>query len=145
MTKSSDVLKAQIAATPVVVSRDDALRVTRSYLSSYDLGNAEQRIGLFADRFIFEDPAGVLRATDKHMLRAFFAQLTVGGFQLRFEEKQVIVVGGSCLLAAVAYVTVGDSRPAMLELFIVLRINEDGLIEEFRTYFDQHCVHDAFD
>ena len=82
---------------------------------------------------------------NKHMLRAFFAQLTVGGFQLRFEEKQVIVVGGSCLVAAVAYITVGDNGPAMLELFIVFRINEDGLIEEFRTYFDQHCVHDAFD
>jgi hypothetical protein len=145
MGESGDVLRAQIADTPVLLRRDDALRVTRSYLSSYDLGNAEQRISLFADRFIFEDPAGVLRASNKHMLRAFFAQLTVGGFQLQFEEKQVIVVGGSCHVAAVAYITVGERLPAMLELFIVFQTNEDGLIDEFRTYFDEHCVHDAAD
>ncbi len=145
MRKSSDVLKAQIAATPCLHTRDEVLRVARSYLSSYDLNNPEQRIDLFADRFIFEDPAGVLRGSDKSTLRAFFAQLTIGGFQLRFEEKQIVVVGGSCLVVAVVYITVGDNRPATLDLFIVFRINEDGLIEEFRTYFDQHCVHDAFD
>ena len=104
----------------------------------------EERIGLFAERFIFEDPAGVLRAAEKRTLRAFFTQLAAGGFQLRFEEKQVIVVGSSCLVAALAHVTVGDTTPAVLELFIVFRIDEDGLIEEFRTYFDQSCVHDAF-
>jgi limonene-1,2-epoxide hydrolase len=145
MNRSSDVLKAQIANAPIVLRRDDALRVTRSYFSSYDLGRPEQRIRLFAERFIFEDPAGVPRASDKHTLRTFFAKLAAGGFQLRFEEKRIIVVGNSCLVAALAHVTVGDSRPAMLELFIVFRINEDGLIEEFRTYFDQYCVHDAFD
>jgi hypothetical protein len=145
MRKSSDVLKAQIADTSCVLSRDDVLRVTRSYFSSYDLDNPEQRIDLFADRFIFEDPAGVLRASDKSTLRAFFAQLAAGGFQLRFEEKQVIVVGASCLVVAAVYITVGDNRPATLDLFIVYRINEEGLIEEFRTYFDEHCVHDTFD
>jgi len=145
MRKSSDVLKEQIADIPCVLGRDNVLRVTRSYFASYELDNPEQRIGLFADRLIFEDPAGVLRATNKPTLRAFFAQLTVGGFQLRFEEKQVVVVGGSCLVVAVVYITVGDNRPATLDLFIVFRINEDGLIEEFRTYFDQYCVHDAFD
>jgi hypothetical protein len=124
-------------------SRDDALRVIRSYFSSYGLDNPEQRIGLFADRFIFEDPAGVLRASNKRTLRVFFEQLSIGGFHLRFEEKQVIVIGGSCLVAAIAYVTIGDGQPALLDLFIVFRINEEGLIEEFRTYFDQYCVHDV--
>lgn len=142
MHTSGDVLKAQIAAANGEGRRAEALRVTRSYFSSYDLDNAEQRIGLFADRFIFEDPAGVLRASDKQMLREFYTQLSAGGFQLRFEEKRTIVAGDSCLVAAVAYVTVGPSQPATLELFLVVRINEGGLIEEFRTYFDQSCVDD---
>jgi SnoaL-like domain len=145
MNASGDVLKAQIAATQGVVPREDAVRVTRSYLSSYDHGDPEQRIGLFADRFIFEDPVGALRASDKRTLRAFYAQLSVGGFQLRFEERRIIVVGGSCLAAAVAHVRVGDRQPATLELFIVIRMNEEALIEEFRTYFDLSCVDDAFD
>lgn len=96
----------------------------------------------FADRFIFEDPAGVLRASDKRTLREFFAQLAFSGFELRFEEKQVIVIGGSCLVAAVSHIEVRDYDRALLELFIVFRLNEAGLIEEFRTYFDQRCIRD---
>ena len=142
MSKSSDALRAEIAATPRSIERDEALRVVRSYFSSYDTDDPEQRVVLFADRFIFEDPAGVRRASDRETLRAFYAQLSDGGYRLRFEEKRAIVIGDFCLIEAAASVTVGDSQPSSLYLFIVFRTNRAGLIEEFRTYFDEHCVHD---
>jgi limonene-1,2-epoxide hydrolase len=145
VNRSSDVLKAQIATTPKVVNRDDLLRIIRSYISSYDSDDPEQRIGLFADRFVFEDPAGVLRASGKPALRAFYTQLVADGIHLRFETQRVVVVGYSCLVEATAKVRVGDRQPALLNLFIVFRINEDGLIEEFRTYFDEDSVSDALD
>lgn len=136
----ADALIGQIRSVPHRVEPSRVAAVVREYLSSYDSGDVEQRVSLFADRLRFEDPAGVIRATDRSSLRAFYDELDKNAYHLKFSQDRLVVSGDSALVDATVDVAIGDLGTASIDLSLVVDLDGDGRIVTFRTFFDEGSV-----
>ncbi|MCU1344105.1 MAG: hypothetical protein JWL70_371 [Acidimicrobiia bacterium] len=114
----------------------------RSYVESWATGDVEARAALFADDAVMEDPAGTVRANGKAELREFLAAGIPPSWHLSFAFERVAVVGDEAILTYRITLTAGEATPAELLVNGHAVFDAQGLIRQYRTFFDADAITD---
>jgi limonene-1,2-epoxide hydrolase len=142
MASVAEMLIAGARFAPRALNREEMAAVVEAYFSSYDRDDVEQRVGLFADAFVFEDPAGVRRAEEKESLRAFYEGLRRNSYSLHFSQQASVSTGNCTLVRATVEVQVGTVGSASIDLYALFEVDDEGKIVSLRTFFDEDCIAD---
>ena len=114
----------------------------RTYTESWASGDVEARIALFADDVIIEDPATVRRASGKAELREFLSAGIPQSWALGFAFERIAVVGDEAIVTYRVTLRAGDSSSSQLLVNSHVVFDANGLIRQFRTFFDLESITD---
>ena len=127
------------AARSRQTGHDDTIRRTvHAYLDSYEAGDIDARLALFAEDATFEDPVGTETISGRGGLKAFWA--AGAQFKIRMDLEMISVNGSEAAILFVA--TLRDSQGDMVKLRVIetLVIDQQGRISRMRAYFDQESI-----
>lgn len=140
--RSSEGWRRTLARVAAVNDRAHIERVLRTYLDSWAAGDVEGRLALFADDVITEDPATVRQAGDKAELRELLLNGIPSDWRLEFAFERLAVTGDEAILSYRVDLCAGDAAPADLVVHAHAVFGPDGLIHQFRTFFDVEAITD---
>ena len=119
-------------------AEDVTRRAALAYVDSYQTGDIEARLALFAEDATFEDPVGTDPMIGREALKAFW---TAGAHFDIAMELQTLAVNGSeaaFLFVATLHAPQGDS--VTLRVIETLAVAEQGLISRMRAHFDPSSI-----
>jgi len=144
--KSSGAALARlVASVPASIDADTVRSRIGAYYASYPTDDSSSREALFADPCRFEDPAGIVMATDRDSLHRFFHEVIPADWHFTFRLERVAVVGNEALSTATMRLRVGDRPPVDVLVNAHFQFTEAGLIRSVRTFFDEQSIRDAAD
>jgi ketosteroid isomerase-like protein len=116
--------------------------VLRTYVDSWATGDVEGLLALFADNVLTEDPATVRQAMGKAELRELLLAGIPADWSLAFSFERVAIVADEAILTYRVSLRAGDAAPADLLVNAHAVFDADGLIHQFRTFFDTYAITD---
>jgi SnoaL-like domain len=117
----------------------------QTYVSSWGTGAVDERLDLFADDIVMEDPATIVRATNKAELDAFFRAGIPPEWTLSFAFLRCVVVGDEAILTYESTLATGTNPPANLLINSHVRFNTAGKIDRMRVFWDAESITDQGD
>ena len=123
-------------------SREWIESVLRTYVDSWANGAVETRLDLFADDIVMEDPATVLRASNKVELSQFFRAGIPADWQLSFAFIRCAIVGDEAILTYQSTLSTGTNSAAQLLINSHLVFNQEGKINRMRVFWDGESITD---
>jgi steroid Delta-isomerase len=137
---SSMVWRKMLGHVPATNDRAHIEHILRTYVDSWASGDIEGRLALFSDDAVVEDPATIVRAAGTHELRHFLSAGIASDWHLEFSFERVAAVADEAILTYRIALRVGNAAPAELLVNAHAVFGEDGLIRQFRTFFDVEAI-----
>jgi ketosteroid isomerase-like protein len=131
-----------VAGVPAVNERAHIERALRAYVDSWATNDVEGRLALFADDVVIEDPVTVRQATGKAELTEFVRAGIPENWSMAFSFERVAVVGDEAILTYRIALHAGHSSPAELLVNSHVVFDANGLIAQYRTFFDTESITD---
>jgi ketosteroid isomerase-like protein len=137
---SANFWRKTASRIPSATSRAHIEATARAYIASWNSGDVTLRLSLFSETIHLEDPAPIVRATNREELRAFFTAGIPADWQLQFAFIRIVVSGDEAILTYETTLTVDEQSPATLLINTHMRFDSNGLITSFRTFFDAEAI-----
>lgn len=121
-------------------SRESIETALRVYVASWETGAVSERLDLFANDIVMEDPATVVRASNKAELEVFLRAGIPPDWSLSFAFIRCVVVGDEAILTYESTLATGGSPPAKLLVNSHLCFNDAGKINRMRVFWDAESI-----
>jgi ketosteroid isomerase-like protein len=121
-------------------TRESIEAALRAYVTSWETGAVDERLDLFADDIVMEDPATVIRASNKAELDVFLRAGIPPEWSLSFAFIRCAVVGDEAILTYESTLATGDNPPAKLLVNSYLSFNDAGKINRMRVFWDAEAI-----
>jgi ketosteroid isomerase-like protein len=121
-------------------SREAIESALHTYVSSWETGAVDERLDLFADDIVMEDPATVVRASNKAELEVFLRAGIPPDWRLSFAFIRSVVVGDEAILTYQSTLTTGTNPPAQLLINSHVCFNHEGKIDHMRVFWDTDSI-----
>jgi SnoaL-like domain len=121
-------------------SRSTIASALQTYVASWETGAVDERLDLFADDIVMEDPATIVRASNKAELDAFFRVGIPPDWSLSFTFIRSVVVGDEAILTYQSTLATGANPPAILLINSHIHFNNDGRIDRIRVFWDADSI-----
>jgi hypothetical protein len=128
------------ARVPVTVPRQRIEATLDAFQRTYDQPDLLRRFALFADDIVLEDPAGLVRATGRAELEAFFRSTFDNGVVIIRRPVERIIVGDQALERFNMRLEKTGLVPETLPHVALYEFNRAGLICRLRVYFDLDSI-----
>jgi SnoaL-like domain len=112
----------------------------QTYVSSWVSGAVDERLDLFADDIVMEDPATIVRASNRAELDTFFRAGIPPEWALSFAFLRCVVVGDEAILTYESTLATGTNPPAKLLINSHVRFNSAGKIDRMRVFWDTESI-----
>jgi steroid Delta-isomerase len=140
MPKTSDGIRALVAAVPAAVPRSTIEAAVQRFAECYASGDGAARLALFAENASMEDPAGRTVATSRAQLGRFYEAVGSLGFDLSVKLGRVMVIGDEAMAPGTLTMRQADNDPCRLELILHFGFDGAGLITSLRIFFDEGSI-----
>ena len=140
--RSSTSWRRMLGRVAATNERAHIEHVLRTYVDSWATGDVDGRLALFAENIVTEDPATVRQATGKAELRDLLLAGIPADWKLAFSFERVAIVADEAILTYRVSLQAGDGTPADLLVNAHAVFGADGLIHQFRTFFDADAITD---
>ena len=115
--------------------RDVATRqVVEAYLASFESGDVQGRLALFAVDARFEDPVGTPPIEGHDGLLVFWGQGT--GMNISMKLERLSVNGPEAAFVFTATLSSAGAGEVVMRVIETMMLNEQGRISRMRAYFD---------
>jgi ketosteroid isomerase-like protein len=121
-------------------SRESIETALRAYVASWQTGQVDDRLDLFADDIVMEDPATIVRASNKAELDTFLRAGIPPEWSLSFAFIRCAVVGDEAILTYESTLATGGNPPAKLLVNSYLCFNAAGKINRMRVFWDAEAI-----
>lgn len=128
------------ARVPATVPRQRIEAALDAFQRTYDQPDLLQRFVLFSDDIVLEDPAGLVRATGKAELEAFFRSTFDNGVVITRRLAERIIVGDQAIERFNMRLEKAGLAPETLPHIALYEFNRSGLICNLRVYFDLDSI-----
>jgi steroid delta-isomerase len=128
------------ARVPVTVARQRIDATLDAFQRTYDQPDLFGRFALFSDDIVFEDPVGLVRASGRAELEAFFRSTFDNGVGIVRRPLERIVVGDQALERFDMRLEKAGLAPETLPHIALYEFNAAGLIRRLRVYFDLDSI-----
>jgi steroid delta-isomerase len=128
------------ARVPVTVPRQRVEATLDAFQGTYDQPDLLGRFALFADDIVLEDPAGLVRATGRAELEAFFRSTFDNGVAIIRHLVERIIVGDQAIERFNMRLEKTGLVPETLPHIALYEFNRAGLIRRLRVYFDLDSI-----
>jgi ketosteroid isomerase-like protein len=128
------------ARVPTTLSRQRIEATLDAFQATYDRPDLQGRLKLFSGDVVLEDPAGLVRATGKSELEAFFRSTFDNGVKIIRRRVERIIVGDQALERFNMQLEKAGLAPERLPHVALYELNGDGLIRRLRAYFDLDSI-----
>lgn len=125
---------------PAPVSRARILDTLERLQKTYDTPDLARRLSLFSDVVVLEDPAGLLRATGRAELEAFFRSTLDNGVRILRTPVEVIVVGSEAIERYDMRLEKDGLEPQPLPHIVQYGFDDDARIRSVRVFFDLESI-----
>jgi SnoaL-like domain len=137
---SSKFWRRTAAAVESANTRSTIEAALQTYVSSWGTGAVNERLDLFADDIVMEDPASIVRASNKAELDTFFRAGIPSSWVLSFAFLRCVVVGDEAILTYESTLATGANPPAKLQINSHVRFNTAGKIDCMRVFWDAESI-----
>jgi hypothetical protein len=140
LMSSSKFWRRTGGTVPSANTRESIETALRAYVTSWETGAVDARLDLFADDIVMEDPATVIRASNKAELDTFLRAGIPPEWSLSFAFIRCAVVGDEAILTYESTLATGSNPPANLLVNSYLRFNGAGKIDRMRVFWDAEAI-----
>ena len=141
--KTSDMIRSLVAAAPSKGDRGRREHAASTFLGTYANRDLDTRMALLADACTMEDPAGLVVGRNKEKCRKFAELVIARDIKASFTINRMIAVSNEVVVDALMNVQEGEATPCHLALLFRFEFDDQDLISNIVTYFDDACVTDA--
>jgi steroid delta-isomerase len=135
MLKDMFVAGAEQRETPL---REKIEATVRAYLASYEAGDIEGRLQLFAPDASFEDPVGTPAMVGHAALREFFAQ--VGGLPTKGKLRHLSVNGHEAAMLFDITIFGEGYDKATVTVAETMVMDDEGRFKSLRAFWDRNSI-----
>lgn len=105
-----------------------------SYLSSYNIGDVDGIVSLFADDATLEDPVGSAPRVGKQAIRAFVTEAV--GYKAQLDGPKCLLVAGNEAAFKFDVSFEDGAAENSFQVIDTIRVNDQGLIVSLRAYLN---------